>query len=61
MIKWLKNLFTHKTDRPIALLKVSKKDADYAHAMHFAETIQDESDSRDFGEAYDFHMDCGDR
>ena len=40
---------------------ISKKEADYAVSMHRLEDEQDALDSRDFGEAYNFHMDCGDR
>ena len=40
---------------------ISKKDARYARSMHRLEDEQDALDARDFGEAYNFHMDCGDR
>lgn len=39
---------------------ISKKES-YAAAMYRLEDEQDALDARDVGEAYNFHMDCGDR
>jgi hypothetical protein len=40
---------------------VSKKDAKYARSMYRLEDEQDAMNAVDYGEAYNFHMDCGDR
>ena len=40
---------------------ISKKDAEYSRSMYRLEDEQDAMDSVDYGEAYNFHMDCGDR
>jgi flagellar biosynthesis/type III secretory pathway M-ring protein FliF/YscJ len=40
---------------------ISKKDAEYAHSMYKLEDEQDDLEAIDFGEAYNFHSDCGDR
>ena len=60
MFKWVKSLFAKKKLVVPHLPPVSKKDAEYAAGMH---RIADEMDQEaiDFGEAYNFHMDCGDR
>jgi hypothetical protein len=40
---------------------ISKKDAEYSRSMYRLEDEQDTLDAVDFGEAYNFHADCGDR
>ena len=54
--------FKKQSTKVVRLPEPTKQDAEYARAMHL---IEDECDDRlsavDFGEAYNFHMDCGDR
>jgi hypothetical protein len=61
MIKWLKILFSRKKIHVVVLPEASKKDAKYAEEMYRLMDEEDERDLIDFGEAYNFHMDCGDR
>ena len=60
MFKWIENIFIKKKSA-VALPVPSKKDGEYARAMYSAEDLSDKFDVIDFGEAYNFHMDCGDR
>lgn len=61
MFKWLKSLFARKRKRHEEILQISKKDAKWSRAMWGAEDEADKMENIDFGEAYNFHHDCGDR
>jgi len=62
MFKWIKSLFCkNKPVQDQQTVSVSKEEADWARAMHFAENEAERFSDIDFGDAYNFHMDCGDR
>ena len=62
MLEWIKSLFIKKEkEKVVNIPRVSKKEAEWAEAMHRAEDYYDELEAIDFGEAYNFHTDCGDR
>lgn len=61
MFNWIKNRFFCKQHEGVNLPDIPAKDVEYARAMHRCEDYFLDEEYIYFDEAYNFHMDCGDR